>query len=443
MTDLTVTLGYAPRRWQAEARARLRRFSVLVVHARAGKTTFADQLLTDSAIRTLKPRSQYAYLAPFLKQAKRNSWAFLKNYALRIPGAVAHEGDLTVTFPNESKIMMLGADDPDALRGLYLDGIVLDELAQMKPETWGEVIYPRLVDRHGWALFIGTSKGLNLLSELYHKAVRQNDAPAAEWVGLMYTVMDTGVFTPEIIAKMRENMTDAQFRQEMLNDFTAESDSQLIPMDVVLRASGKHLRDEDYSSAAKVLGVDVARFGGDRSVIFRRQGLASFHPKIYRSIDNMSLAAEVAREIDEWGADACFVDAGRGEGVIDRLRQLNYSPLGVDFGGKASSPHFINRKAEMWSAMRDWLESGAALPNNEELKADLCTPTYSYSKADSRMQMESKDELRARGMRSPDLADALALTFAFPVAPRENPMARHSSRPQVAVMEDAPPWLGR
>jgi hypothetical protein len=158
-------------------------------------------------------------------------------------------------------------------------------------------------------------------------------------------------------------------------------------------------------------------------VIFGRQGLVSFDPKIYTMIDNMSLAGKVAEHWVEWQPDAVFIDAGRGEGVIDRLRQLGFNPIPIDFGGRPNKPTFANRRAEMWWEMADWLRSGASIPDITELKIDLCGPTYSYANAAGKLELESKDQMRKRGMSSPDLADALALTFAHPVAVTRGPGA--------------------
>lgn len=128
----------------------------------------------------------------------------------------------------------------------------------------------------------------------------------------------------------------------------------------------------------KILGVDVARFGDDRSVIIRRQGLVAFAPMVLSSIDNMTLAGKVAAEMKAWQPDAVFIDAGRGEGVIDRLRQLGFSVIEVNFGSKALVDAYANKRAEMWDAMAKWLRSGGCLPNHPQLKTDLCSQRTVY-----------------------------------------------------------------
>jgi hypothetical protein len=427
-----VDLGYRPRPWQAEVHRRLKRFSVLVVHRRAGKTVLAVMALIDAALRCGRERPRFAYLAPFLGQAKAIAWDYLRAAAAKVPGATINASELWVEFPSGARIRVFGADNPDALRGLYLDGVVLDEVAQMAPEVWIEILRPALADRHGWALFIGTPKGINLFSEVYFAAIGD---PA--WFAGCYTYLDTKTLDEGEVAAMRQQMSEGAFRQEMLCDFSAGSDDQLLSVEIVQAAAKRHVREEDYAHAAKVLGVDVARYGGDRSSIVRRQGLASWKPRTWLGIGNMELADAVAREWDEWQADACFIDMGRGEGVYDRLVQMRYHPIGIDFGGKPSTERFRNKRSEMWWECAEWLRNGGAIADDQELKADLCAPRYSYDNARGCFQLESKEDMVKRGLRSPDVGDSLALTFAGPVRPRSGPGS--IVRPRATAMKPYDP----
>ena len=210
-------------------------------------------------------------------------------------------------------------------------------------------------------------------------------------------------------------MSANQYRQEFLCDFSASEDNVLITIDMVSKAANKGLTEADIRGAVKVIGVDVARFGDDRSVICRRQGLWCHDMRVVEKADNMTFAGIVAREIDQFRPDGVFIDAGRGEGVIDRLRQLGYRVMEINFGMKATdSAKYANKRSEMWDRIREWLEAGAAIPNNPELKSELASPTYKFDAA-GRLVLEPKEKLKERGLRSPDLADALALTFAFPL----------------------------
>jgi hypothetical protein len=416
VTPRLVSLHYYPREWQRECHLLRRRFTVLALHRRAGKTELAIMELLDKALRFDKDLGLFFYLAPFLKQAKAIAWARLKQRVeplVRVNGAVINESELSVRLThNGAVIRLFGGDNPDAMRGVRLDGAVIDEVAQIKPEVWTEIIQPALSDRMGWALFIGTPAGVNLFSELYFRAQSLPD-----WYSASYTVYDTHSLDPVEVERLKRDMHEASFAREYLCDFSAAGDDQLISLSDVQTATQRHYVETDYGHAPRILGIDPARFGDDRSVIFPRQGLLALPPIVLRGVDNMQLAARVAAEIDRWRPDAVFCDAGAGAGVIDRLRQLRHEVVEVPFGGKPIDAQYVNRRTEMWCLMADWLRMGGAIPDEVALKQDLAAPTYRYD-AQGRRALESKDELKARGLPSPDLGDALALTFASPVAPK-------------------------
>lgn len=423
-----VETGYVPHKFQREIHAGLKRFSVVVAHRRMGKTVLAVNSLIDAALRCTKQDPRYAYIAPFRGQAKAVAWDYLRRYALTVPGTIAAEGELSVTFPHGARIRLFGADNPDALRGIYLDGCVMDEVADMKPEVWGEVVRPALSDRLGWCLFIGTPKGANLFHDLYQHALTD-----PTWYAGLFPVDETGMVAESELELARAVMSPNSYRQEFLCDFTASSDNVLIPVDLASDATRRTIDERMLAGLPKIMGVDVARFGGDRSVIFRRCGLAAYTPVVLEQIDNMALVGRVVNEIVNWQPDAVFVDAGRGEGVIDRLRQLGHDVIEVNFGGKPDNPRYQNMRVQMWDKMAKWLRQGGCLPPVPEIKADLCAPTYSFDPS-NRMCLESKDAIKARGLRSTDIGDALALTFAHDVHPR---IAQHG---QARVMSDYNPY---
>lgn len=411
-----INLRYEPRAWQKECHRQKRRFTVLALHRRAGKTELALRELIDKALRFDKDLGLFLYCAPYLKQAKAIAWNRLKQILepMRVAGLVdPNESELSVTFKtNGAIIRILGGDNPDAMRGVRLDGVVIDEVAQIKPEVWNDILQPALSDRKGWAMFIGTPSGINLFSELFFKA-----AALVDWHAARYTVYDTDALDPEEVERLRRDMAETSFSREYLCDFSAAGDDQLISLSDVQIASERKYQPKDILYAPRIIGVDPARFGDDRSVILKRQGLQAFPAQVFRGIDNMTLADHVAREIDVYQPDAVFVDAGNGSGVIDRLRQLGYDVIEVHFGGKATSTEYLNKRAEMWFAMRDWLKLGGAIPDDVALKQDLAAPIYWYDAA-GRKQLEPKDDIKKRGLPSPDIGDALAITFAFPVYPK-------------------------
>jgi hypothetical protein len=198
--------------------------------------------------------------------------------------------------------------------------------------------------------------------------------------------------------------------------FPRASSMQYIPCDLVDAAVVRHVPPEEVKTMPKVIGVDVARFGDDQSVVQRRQGLASWAPRKFRGIDNMDLVGVILSEIKEWSPDAVFIDAGGGQGVIDRLRQLGHNVIEVSFGSEADDKaHYFNKRTEMWGRMRAWLKSGGSIVDDMDLKSDLIGPEYGYSDKDQE-QLERKKDMKARGLASPDCGDALALTFAYHVA---------------------------
>jgi hypothetical protein len=409
---------YRPRPWQQACHKKLKRFSVLVLHRRAGKTRMAIAQLMHKALHAKHEKGQdvpfFAYVAPFLKQAKLLAWEFLKRSAKEIPGCVVNEVELTATMPhNQAVIRLFGADNPDAIRGNGFDGVVVDELKDIKPEVWYEILLPALADRGGWALFLGTPKGINLLSELYNYGKAHTD----DWFTAVYTVYETDAIAAEEIATLRRMMSDNEFRREFLCDFSASGEDQLISIADIEDAVSKHYRIDQYSFAPKVLGVDVARFGDDRSVIAARQGLVCHQIVSLSGVDNMTLAGRLDAAINKWHPDAVFIDAGGGAGVVDRLRQLGHDVIEVHFGGKPTDDAFLNRRSEMWWAIREWIDAGGTMPNETELKQDLASPTYEYTPQGKR-KLESKEDIKKRLLRSPDAGDALALTFAHSVVPK-------------------------
>lgn len=415
-----VRFGLPMRAWQREcAKASAgKRFMVMALHRRAGKTEIALKKLLDAAVKCELELPLYFYVAPYLKQAKIIAWSRLKQMvAPLLPhGAVeVSEVELAVTFRhNGATIRIFGADNPDAMRGVRLDGAVIDEVAQIKPEVWDEIIQPALSDRKGWAWFIGTPKGINVFSSLFFAAEGKEG-----WARARYTVYDTDALDAAEVERLRTSMSATAWAREYLCDFSAAGDDQLLSLtDVEAAARREHpVGSNDY--APRILGVDPARFGDDRSVIYPRQGLIAMPPLVFRGIDNMTLAGHVARKIDQWTPDAVFIDSGAGAGVIDRLRQLGYDVTEVNFGGKPNDIRYVNKRAEMWFDLADWIKAGGAIPNDTSLKLELATPTYKYDAA-NRIQLESKDDIKKRlpDAGSPDLADALALTFAHPVAKR-------------------------
>jgi len=220
-----IDLGYRPRELQAILHARLKRFNVLVCHRRFGKTVFSIMEMIDRGLNCDLKNPQYAYIAPTYGQAKRVAWEYLKDFTRNIPGAKANEAELRVDIPrpdrgDKIRFMLLGADNPDSLRGIYLDGVVLDEYAQCDPIIWGQVIRPALSDRKGWGIFIGTPKGQNHFYNIFELA-KGLESDGKNWYTMMYKASETGVVDEDELAEARATMSEEEFEQEYECSFSA------------------------------------------------------------------------------------------------------------------------------------------------------------------------------------------------------------------------------
>lgn len=234
----------------------------------------------------------------------------------------------------------------------------------------------------------------------------------------------------------------------ILGLFPGSSINSLMTADEVNAALGKHLTEDKYAYTQKRLGVDVARFGDDRTVLFPRQGLAAFNPVVMRNARTPDIAARVMLARKNWAKAGTsdireMVDGtgGYGAGVIDALIQAGYSPLEVQFSGKAIDDRYANKRAEMWFDMAEWVRRGGALPNLPALGRELLAPTYTFQRG--KFLLEPKEQIKKRLGFSPDMADALALTFAEPDMPaalvvpgmQESSRHKHEYDPMDAVNE--------
>lgn len=383
------------------------RFLVVAAHRRLGKTLFSVISLVLSALSDRSGDGRYAYIAPLYRQAKQTSWDYFKRFLYAVPAVKFYESDLRIELPNGARISLYGADNPDALRGIYLDGVVLDEVAQMRPQVWGEVVRPTLSDRGGWGLFIGTPKGVDAFYELFNEA---KETP--QWDSVKFRADETGIISEEELLAMRREMTARQYAQEMLCEFAAGTDEVLIPIDLADMASKRKIDQRDLKRAVKVLGVDVARYGDDRSVIMPVAGLQAYEPHIYQGLDNVALAQKVMALMESFEPDYVRVDAGRGEGVIDYMRANGFKVTEVNFGGAPKSDYFANARAEMWAGTKQWVMDGGCIPPMSELISELATPRFSFT-PNNKMVIESKEKMRSRGLRSTDIADSLVLAVGY------------------------------
>lgn len=199
-------------------------------------------------------------------------------------------------------------------------------------------------------------------------------------------------------------------------EFPRQSASQFISADLVLEAIQRKMKPDDYRFHPLVIGVDVARFGNDQSVILKRQGHYVFPEIVKRSgLNNMELAGLVVElyRKSQVHCIVCVDGVGNGSGVVDRLKQLGINTIDVQSAEKAFDPKvYVNRRSEMWGRMRDWLVAGGKLPNDKDLEKELIAPEFSSNRK-LQIVLQSKDDIRKSLGYSPDIADALAFTFAY------------------------------
>jgi phage terminase large subunit len=214
---VTIRSEYTPRKAFIPFHMRGQRWAVLVCHRRAGKTIATLNDLIKTAITGQKRDGRYAFILPQRNQAKDVGWSYLKRYATPLLSRPPNESELRVDLLNGAMLRLYGADNPDALRGPYLDGVVLDEFADMRPSIWYEVVRPMLADRHGSAIFIGTPKGKNEFWELYNKAKKD----PGTWFSFILRASESGLLPASELADLRKDMGEDTYMQEMECSFEA------------------------------------------------------------------------------------------------------------------------------------------------------------------------------------------------------------------------------
>lgn len=218
----------------------------------------------------------------------------------------------------------------------------------------------------------------------------------------------------------------------ILGKFPPSSINSLLGPDEIRDAMKRHYKEDAYMYSQKRLGVDVARFGLDRTVIFPRQGIAAFKPIEMRNARNNEIAARVIAAKIKWGSELEFIDdtGGFGGGVIDSMREGGNHGIPVCAAGKAIDQRYKNKRAECWFRAADWVKKGGALPNMPELVKEASTATYTF--IGGKFQLEPKDLIKKRLGFSPDYWDALSLTFAHDDAPAALPFPLQRPTNQVA-----------
>ena len=213
-----VVIPYKPRRLQKFLHNQIpkNRFNVIIAHRRSGKTVLCINHLIRAALTNPQPNPRYAFIAPTFKQGKSTAWDYIKNYCRNIPYIKFNESELRCDFPNGSRVTILGAENDQALRGIFLDGCVFDETQNISPVLFPEIIRPALADRKGWCIFIGTPKGQNYFYKLHKQALEEED-----WWTATYKASETKVLDDKELAAAKRVMSKDLYEQEFQCSFQA------------------------------------------------------------------------------------------------------------------------------------------------------------------------------------------------------------------------------
>jgi hypothetical protein len=309
-------------------------------------------------------------------------------------------------------------ENPDSYAGVHNhDGVmvIFDEASGIPDAIWSVTagFFTENTPNRFWCAFSNPRRNEGYFFEAFHAKrnfwVTQNiDAREVEDT-------DKAVYQ-QIIEEYGADSKQAKV--EVYGQFPDEGDDQFIPPYLVDAA----IRRERYQDelAPIVIGVDPARSGADSTVIVARKGRDLVAVRRYQGEDTMATVGRVIDAIEEFRPALVVLDeGGLGYGILDRLKEQRYKVVrGVNFSWKSKTPAmYANKRAELWGSMREWLQS-ASIPNDRQLKTDLTAPHQKPNSSGS-IQLESKKDMKARGLASPDAADALACTFAFPVGVRE------------------------
>ena len=303
-------------------------------------------------------------------------------------------------------------NNPEAFAGTHEKHVlvVFDEASAIDDKIW-EVVEGAMTTKGAmWFAFGNPTRNNGRFFECFHKFKHR-------WEHRTVDAREARKANLKEINKWKEDYGDDSdfFRVRVRGEFPRASWAQFIPHDVVERC--RKYEAEAWEVFPRILGVDIARFGDDQTVFCIRQGRRVFPLRKFRGLDIMQVASLVAQTIKEEKIQGVFVDGvGLGIGVVDRLRQLGFQTVDVQSGAKPNNLKYFNKRAEMWAEMRDFLKEGCQLPDDQELFDDLLGPEYTFENRLNLLQLEKKEDMKARGLASPDCADALAFTFYAPIA---------------------------
>lgn len=258
-----ITIDYSPRKLSMPFHTRKQRWAVVIAHRRYGKTVACVNELIKRALCENKKDGQYAYICPYLTQAKSVAWMYLLRYSIQCRNKM-NASELWVELHNGARIRLFGADNADALRGMYLDGIILDEYADMKPRFFGEVIRPLLADREGWAVFIGTPKGKNGLWNVVKTAQEYPE----KWHISILKASQTKILPQTELDDAKSMMSDDQYLQEFECSFDAAILGAFYGKEMRIAEEEGRITNVPYDPSIKVQTAWDLGYSDDTSIIF-------------------------------------------------------------------------------------------------------------------------------------------------------------------------------
>lgn len=424
--------------WEAMEKRGKRR-ACLVWHRRSGKskTLFAFEIM-----RALQTRGVYYHAFPEYNQGRKVLWDGIDLQGDRlidkhIPKSLiksTNKTEMKIELVNGSIWQIIGADNYDSLVGPNPIGIVLDEWAvsDKYPLAW-DYFRPILAENHGWAVFPYTPRGMNHGYDLHQMACVNPD-----WFHQVLTVDDTqAINRNDIQAERDDGMSEDMIQQEFYCSFIASTEDIVIPFSLIHPALN---REVYYQSSPKIAGLDVARFGNDRTALIVRQGGQITHVETWGQADIVQTSARVSDRYTAKLFDAVAVDTiGIGAGVADILRNNNIPTAMVQVSEKPmDEERFDSQRDELWWKLREWFEDGACsisraiMPKQVQmLLKDIQDIRFKYT-TKNKIRIESKEDMKKRLGYSPDIGDALCLTFTHKIRNKAQEVSRYR-RQQVCI----------
>lgn len=423
MKTVSLPHNYVPRSYQIpflEAMDRGRKRACLVWHRRSGKT---KTLLNFEVKKAFERVGTYYHCFPEYGQGRKIIWdgideqgrRLLDTHIPKILRRATNKTEMKIELVCGSIFQIIGADNYDSLVGPNPVGLVLDEWAvsERYKQAW-QYFTPILAENKGWAVFPYTPRGRNHGWDLYQMAMTNPD-----WFCQLLTVEDTQAVSRDVIEGERlSGMSSDMIEQEFYCSFLASMHDILIPFNLIQDALR---RDVSYSGAGRIAGLDVARFGNDRTAMVIRQGGQVIHAEGWKNKDVTQTVGKVMSLYKAKLFDCVAVDViGLGAGVYDMLKNAEVPCIAVNVAESPSiDGRFWKMRDELWWKMREWFQEGICsisqgIPDGDRkaLVADIQDIHYSYKKMNSLIVLETKDEMKERLGFSPDYGDALCCTFA-------------------------------